>query len=202
MVPLEGGKEATLLMHFGMTGSLIWSASPTTPHRHDRAIFVVDGGLLSFRDQRKLQGLWLAEPSDAAVEAVTGRQGPDALGLSGRELSERLCGSRRGLKAQLMDQTVVAGLGNLASDEVLWRAGVSPALRYDDLDAAQRDRLRRALQNVLRISVREGHIPGERGWLTAERDSPDPRCPRCKTPLRSRRIGGRRTLWCPSCQPE
>ena len=85
-----------------------------------------------FRDQRKLGGIWLAD-SEEAVREVIGEQGPDALGLTGRRLEERLDGRRGALKSMLMDQGVVAGLGNMLSDEVLWRARLHPARRFGDL---------------------------------------------------------------------
>ena len=90
-----------------------------------------------FRDQRKLRGMWLADDENG-VTAVIGEQGPDALGLPGRRLEERLAGRRGALKSVLMDQRVVAGLGNMLSDEVLWRARIHPSRRFGDLQPHER----------------------------------------------------------------
>jgi formamidopyrimidine-DNA glycosylase len=194
VAPTDG---PTLLLHFGMTGSLEWDAEP---HRHDRVVFHLDGGELRYRDQRKLQGLWLIHDDDDAA-GVVGRQGPDALGLTKARLREQLAGKRAGVKAALMDQTVVAGLGNIVTDEVLWRAHLHPDRQAASLASAEWDRLHRALGSVLRTSVKEGHVPPRRSWLTGVRDEQHPACPRCHAKLRRTRRGGRSTLWCPACQP-
>jgi formamidopyrimidine-DNA glycosylase len=197
----EGGP--TVLLHFGMTGGLVWRAKDGGDgrHRHDRVVFVLDGGELTFRDQRKLQGLWLARhPAD--VDRIIGGQGPDALGLPGEELARRLAGRRGALKAALMDQKIVAGLGNLLSDEILWRAGLHPFHPAGGLSGSELGRLHRAMTRVLRESVRAGLVPPRRSWLTGVRDADDPRCPRCRAELRHRRVGGRRAVWCPQCQPD
>lgn len=195
LAPTDG---PTLLFHFGMTGSLEWNSEP---HRHDRVVLRVDGGELRYRDQRKLQGLWLARTDQEAAEIV-GPLGPDALGLTKSRLRERLVDRRAGIKAALMDQTVVAGLGNLVTDELLWRAHLHPDRRPGSLASGEWDALHRALGSVLRASVKEGRVPTRRPWLTAVRDDPDGTCSRCGAGLRRTRTGGRGTLWCPACQPE
>jgi len=185
-----------LLLHFGMTGSLEWDAEP---HPHDRVVLTLDGGELRYRDQRKLQGLWLAHDDEEAAR-ILGRQGPDALGLPKARLREQLEGKRTGLKVALMDQAVVAGLGNIVTDEVLWRARLHPGHRPGSLTSAEWDRLHRALNSVLRASIKEGRVPSGRSWLTGVRDERHPTCPRCRAALRRTRTGGRATLWCPLCQ--
>jgi len=194
LAPTDG---PTLLFHFGMTGSLERDGDP---HRHDRVVLHLDGGELRYRDQRKLQGLWLADNEEEAA-AIIGRQGPDALGLPKSQLRERLAGRRTNLKTALMDQTVVTGLGNIVTDEVLWRARLHPGRPPGSLAPPEWDRLHRALATVLRTSVKEGQVPPRTSWLTGVRDECHPTCPRCQTPLRRTRTGGRTTLWCPACQP-
>ena len=194
LAPTDG---PVLLLHFGMTGSLEWEAEP---HRHDRVVFHLDGGDLRYRDQRKLQGLWLARDEDEAARII-GPQGPDALGLAKHRLQERLAERKSGLKAALMDQTAVAGLGNIVTDEVLWRARLHPGRPPGSLAPPEWDRLHRALATVLRTSVKEGQVPPRTSWLTGVRDECHPTCPRCGTTLRRTRTAGRATLWCPSCQP-
>lgn len=197
LAPTDG--EPTLVFHFGMTGELAWADAGEERHPHDRVVLRVDGGELRYRDQRKLQGLWLARRA-GDVERITAGQGPDALGLDREELAGRLEGRRGGLKSALMDQGVVAGLGNLLTDEVLWRARLHPTTPAGSLAGAELTRLHRALTEVLRESVKEGCVPPRRHWLTGRRDDDEPACPRCGTRLQVGRAGGRRSLWCPRCQ--
>ncbi|HEX2030161.1 MAG TPA: DNA-formamidopyrimidine glycosylase family protein [Actinomycetota bacterium] len=189
-----------VLIHFGMTGDLQPAAGSEGRHRHDRVIFELDRGELRYRNMRKLGGLWLAHDAGEAHQLL-GALGPDALGL-GRGRFVEAVGRRRGrVKAVLMDQTVVSGIGNLLADEALWRARIHPAtpvhrLRPEDLAA-----LHRALARVLRTSVeRHGNVPSARGWLTAVRGRPGATCPRCRTPLARTVVGGRTTYLCPACQ--
>jgi formamidopyrimidine-DNA glycosylase len=190
----------TLVFHFGMTGGLEWAPGGRARHRHDRLVVVTDSGELRYRDQRKLQGVWLAR-SDEEVRRITGPLGPDALGLSRADMKRALAAKRGGLKAALMDQSTMAGLGNLLSDEILWRAHLHPARAVAALDQPEMARLHRALGTVLRTSVGAGCVPPRPSWLTGARDQESPRCPRCHTALRANRVGGRRSWWCPRCQP-
>ncbi|MFD8379276.1 Fpg/Nei family DNA glycosylase [Streptomyces sp. NPDC059679] len=191
----------TVLLHFGMTGDLTCHEHDDPPHPHDRVTIVLDDGHdLRYRDQRKLRGLWLAA-TDADLDRILGDQGPDALSVSRAELDERLAGRHGRVKATLTDQSVVAGLGNLLGDEILWRAGINPARRTDELTPEERARLERAMRGVLLTSVQAGHVPTSPSWLTGRRDDPDPHCPRCGSPLRRSRMAGRTTAWCPHCQP-
>lgn len=197
LAPMDG---PTLLLHFGMTGSLIWESPHSECLRFDRVVISVESGKLVFRDQRKLRGVWLADDEDG-VRAVIGKQGPDALGLSSRRLEERLAGHRAVLKSVLMDQRVVSGLGNMLSDEVLWRAKIHPLCRFSDLEPSGRRALGSSLQRVLRTSVQLGAIPRRATWLASQRSQVDPHCPRCRTRLETSRVGGRACYWCPACQP-
>ncbi|SOD62326.1 formamidopyrimidine-DNA glycosylase [Streptomyces zhaozhouensis] len=190
-----------VLFHFGMTGRLLCvdPEEPTAPH--DRVLLGLDdGGQLRFRDQRKLKGLWLA-PDPGAVDRLLADQGPDALSLTRQQLDEALDGRPRQLKATLLDQSRVAGLGNLLTDEILWHARIHPALRTDRLDRGQHGRLSRSLRQVLRVSVEAGRVPPRRSWLTGRRDEPSGACPRCGTTLSHGRVAGRGTVWCPRDQP-
>ncbi|MBO0728940.1 MAG: hypothetical protein J2P57_06745 [Acidimicrobiaceae bacterium] len=201
--PGRGGEAGpTIIWHFGMTGSLEWAPKKTTEHHpHDRIVLDLDRGQLAYRDQRKLQGVWFAADSDEA-DRIIGPQGPDALGISKAELAEHVGSRRGGLKAALMDQHVIAGVGNLLADEVLWRARLYPGRRAGKLSNDELQRLHRCLQQVLRTSIPHGRIPTAEGWLTGVRDQPDARCPRSGHPLSDGRVDGRRTRWCPGCQPQ
>jgi formamidopyrimidine-DNA glycosylase len=191
-----------LLLHFGMTGFLVWSSDEPQRHRHDRVILELDGGdELRYRNMRKLGGAWLAHDR-AEAEVILGPLGPDALSITRRDFLDRLARRRGGVKAALMDQTFVAGVGNLVADEVLWQARLHPRRRVESLDDDERIQLFRTMHAVLKEAVdRYDYIPRKRGWLSHVRGRPDARCPRCGTPLERITAAGRTTYFCPACQP-
>jgi formamidopyrimidine-DNA glycosylase len=192
-----------LLLHFGMTGDLIWSEEEPERHRHDRlALAFQDGTELRYRNMRKLGGVWLAHDL-RDVQAILGPLGPDALTLGRKEFLERLGRRRGGVKAALMDQSFVAGIGNLLADETLWHARLHPRRRIETLDLDQRSALYRQLRKVVRESVENfDYLPRKRRWLIHVRGQPGALCPRCGTPLARTVAGGRTTYFCPRCQPE
>lgn len=192
----------TLLLHFGMTGRLLCAGPEDAVEPHDRVLFTLSGRCrLSYRDQRKLRGLWLAE-TDAEIAGLLAGQGPDAMTVGREEFATALRGRRGSLKATLTDQSVLAGLGNLLADEILWRARLHPGIRASDLTGDDCRRLHSHMRRTLHSSVRAGLVPPRPSWLTGHRDDPDPACPRCHTPLRRTRMSGRTAVWCPHCQPD
>lgn len=195
LLPAEG---PTMLVHSGMTGRPYYSASGDQD-RHDRVVLTLDRGELRYADQRKLRGIWLARDDDHIAD-ILDDQGPDALNLDRGEFTELLRYRRGKLKATLLDQSVLAGLGNLLVDEICWRARLDPRCPTADLGDSDLRLLHSAMQSVLHTAVRHGCVPGLRRWLTRVRDAPDPSCPRCGTRLRHGRVSGRGTVWCPRCQ--
>jgi formamidopyrimidine-DNA glycosylase len=188
-----------LVFHFGMTGRLEWLGQGDELGRFVRLRIRYTDGSLVYRDPRRLSGVWLCA-GELEVAAVTGPLGPDALGISFPQLDERL-GRRRGaVKSALMDQKVVAGLGNMLSDEALWRARVHPLTSYPELTDANKKAIYRSLTSVLTASVRAGSIPRTRGWLSGQRAKADPQCPKGHGSLGTSKVGGRTALWCPVCQ--
>lgn len=189
----------TVLMHFGLTGGLRWVDRGAPANRFDRVSFVTGEGELRFEDMRKLQGITLARDDDE-VRRVIGPLGPDALSVRPAEFARLLADRRGAIKAVLIDQEIIAGLGNLLTDEILWRARINPRRPARDLSDTERRALHAQMSRVLRASVKASRIPPRRTWLTGVRDQPAPRCPRCGTALRREVIGGRTSLWCPECQ--
>ncbi|MCF6523174.1 Fpg/Nei family DNA glycosylase [Streptomyces sp. JJ36] len=200
LAPTEDGPA--LLLHFGMTGRLDCRPAGERAHRHDRVLLTLGDDRLCYRDQRKLKGLWYAPQGadDDVVRRTLAGQGPDAAGLSRTELDGLLGGRRGGVKSVLLDQSAVAGLGNLLADEILWRARLRPGRRAAELTPAERRTLHTELRRTLRPAMRAGRVPDRPSWLTGHRDDPDGRCPRCSGTLRRDRIAGRATVWCPHCQ--
>jgi formamidopyrimidine-DNA glycosylase len=191
-----------LLLHFGMTGELVWSGDEPERHRHDRVILELDGGdELRYRNMRKLGGAWLAHDRDE-VATILGPLGPDALTISRADFLERLARKRGGLKAVLMDQTFVAGIGNLIADEILWQARLHPRHPVESLTDEERAGLYRTAHAILKESVdRYDYISRKRSWLNHVRGKPGAVCPRCGTPLERITAAGRTTYFCPRCQP-
>lgn len=188
---------AEVLMHFGMTGRLDWARHGSERHRHDRIVFVCRGGELRYRNMRKFGGIWVWR---RRRELVTGPLGPDATEVD-RDRFRALVGGRRGtVKHTLMDQAVIAGLGNLMVDETAWRARVDPRRKVGELSPRRLDRLWSAMDEVVRESLPTGRVPPVEGWLTGARDAREPRCPRCGGRLRRQTVAGRTTVWCPRCQ--
>jgi formamidopyrimidine-DNA glycosylase len=190
-----------LLVHSGMTGHPYYASAGSDDMGYERLVITLDHGELRYADLRKLRGVWLA-PTDEDVADVMGPQGPDALELDLRGFRDTLRGRRGRLKPTMMDQSVIAGLGNLLVDEICWQARLHPARPVANLDEDELRRLHSTMKRVLRTSVRHARVPGLAGWLTGARDEPDPSCPRCGNRLARGRVGGRTTRWCPRCQPQ
>ena len=191
-------ERASLVIHLGMTGSLVLAARHDPIDRDVRAVLHGDAEI-RLRDRRRLGGIWLAvEETD--ISDVTGPLGPDAARITATQLRAALDHRRTALKSALMDQAAIAGLGNTLSDEVLWRAHLHPQARADSLSPQQLTRLHVALRDCVRRAARAGAIPRTPLWLSSQRGSSTPMCPRCGRPLERTRVTGRTALWCPHCQ--
>jgi formamidopyrimidine-DNA glycosylase len=195
---MTGGIDGPVLaLHLGMSGRvlvdgeaagdpLLYASNGENPAWHRFGLQFADGGTLYLRDPRRLGAVEL-DPDEE-------RLGPDALDLTLRELRTVLSRSRAPLKAVLMDQARIAGLGHLLVDEILWRASLDPARPADSLDGDDQARLHRAIRNTLRVLSRRGG--SHTGDLMAAR-VPGGHCPRDGAPLERRTVGGRTTYSCP-----
>lgn len=193
LLPTDG---PTLVVHSGMTGRPRWERADDPPDRFDRVRIRLDRGELRYADMRKLRGLWLVDGPDELARVI-GRSGPDALTASRDEFARALSSGRRVLKTALTDQAVLAGLGNLLSDEICWQARVHPLRTCGSLDGTEVSALYSTMRRVLRTSVRHQCVPSLRNWLTRVRDDKHAVCPRCDAPLERARNQGRMTVWCP-----
>ena len=214
VVRFESGR--VLLIHLRMTGSLLHAPGGSLaddPHR--RAVVRLDDGSdVAYRDVRRF-GTWLLlEPGEAEpyLGARVGDEPLDTLFTAAR-LGERLAGRRTSLKAALLDQRTVAGIGNIYADEALWRARLSPVCPAAGLDRAELRRLHRGIRAALEhglarqgSTLRDYRLPdGSGGSMQNEfrvygrRDEP---CNRCGTPIARTQVAGRTTWFCPTCQPE
>ena len=177
-------------LHLGMAGRIAVDEDEA-PRRWDRfALEFADGGRMALRDKRRL-GRALIDPDFSHV-------GPDAAEVGRDVFRERVGRGTTALKARLLDQGVVAGVGNLLADESLWRARLSPLQVAGELSVDELDRLRRELRAAVRDAIRNGGVHTGRFMPARERGGA---CPRCRTPLARDTVGGRTTYWCPRCQP-
>lgn len=197
LVPFDADGP-TLLYHFRMTGELVWATDDAVG---DGAVTLhLGGGRLTYRSRRRLGGVSYLRAGHGPQE-VTGELGPDATALDREQLGALLGGRRGGLKSALLDQSLIAGLGNELVDEILWRTRLHPRQAAAGLGEEEVEALHRHLHDVLRRSIRAGHVPAGEKWLTGQRGANDPRCPRCGAQLETAQVSGRTALWCPREQP-
>lgn len=210
LMPLDSGE--TLIVHLRMTGRLRVEPadSSAVEHPHVRAWFDLEGGKqLVFTDMRKFGRIWLVERS----EQVTGKLGPEPLtwDFTPEILTERVRKRRIAVKALLLDQTAIAGLGNIYADEALFVARIHPLRRAASLTDDEIERLYAAIREVLQQAV------GKRGTTLRDYQAPysgkgayqeelrvyqqtNRPCPRCGTAIQRIRVTQRSTHFCPSCQ--
>jgi len=190
VVGVRFGMTGTLLVDGGdAVGRLLYSSTRRDPAWDRWAVGFTDGGRLVVHDPRRLGGVTL-DPE------LTGL-GPDAASVSPAELRTVLVGSSAPLKARLLDQSRVAGIGNLLADEMLWRAGLSPVRSAGSLSPAEVRRLHRHLVRTLSDLTERGgsHL----GDLMPERHTGGV-CPKDGAPLARATVGGRTSWWCPTHQ--
>ncbi|HEX6255063.1 MAG TPA: bifunctional DNA-formamidopyrimidine glycosylase/DNA-(apurinic or apyrimidinic site) lyase [Euzebyales bacterium] len=207
----SGRPPRELVMHLGMTGAFRFRGDGWTPDAYVRATFTLDDGVLDFRDVRRFGRLSVVAAGDHAGIATLARMGPEPLGpdFDPRRFHAALAGSRMPVKAQLLSQRPVAGVGNIYADEALWLARVNPRARRVGPERAAR--LWTAIRQVLADAIeREGTtfrdyqmVNGQSGrnatFLVAYGQQGRP-CPRCGTTLRRIEVAGRGTTYCPRCQ--
>lgn len=201
---LDGSSEPgpDLGIHLGMAGRLVVTARDgrvaeggdrpgrdAQPRKAEWDRFTLefaDGGRLALFDKRRLGRIML----NPAAE----RLGPDAIAVTPAEFRALISKGSIAVKARLLDQTKIAGIGNLLADEILWQAEVSPLTSVGALRTADIDRLYRAARSVLAAATAEGGGAHTGEVITARR--PGGRCPRCGAEMVHGTVGGRSTWWC------
>ncbi|MGH9458557.1 MAG: Fpg/Nei family DNA glycosylase [Thermoanaerobaculia bacterium] len=189
-----------LYLHFGMTGDL--HCGTEAPRFSRFIIHFAGGSLVAFEDMRLFGRVGLVSDPDAFIEAKG--LGVDPLGESfgWAAFDERLAPRRGAIKALLMNQAVIAGLGNLWVDEVLFQTGIDPRARVERLSAPSRRRIFDTMRRILRTAIarQASDRPMPPGWLIENRVVGVP-CPRCgEGRLRRTVVGGRTTYFCPAHQ--
>jgi formamidopyrimidine-DNA glycosylase len=189
-VDAHGDPGPHLGVHLGMSGRIIvvddaQRQPPRKPEWNRFTLTFDDGGQFRLLDTRRLGRVRLEPDLDVI--------GPDAEMITPKEFRERIARGRSAVKARLLDQSVLSGVGNLLADETLWQARLSPAARADELSREELDRLHKALRKSLRAAIRKGGV--HTGELISSRKR-EATCPRCGAPMEHGKVGGRTTWWC------
>jgi formamidopyrimidine-DNA glycosylase len=208
-----GASGRVVVVQLGMSGQVrTLAARPGTLPTHTHVIWTyADGSVTIFRDPRRFGGLTLVDTEDALRASHWADLGPDALDVEAGHLAQTAGRSARALKAILLDQRVLAGVGNIYADEALFRSRLAPRRMGRGVRPTEWDRLAQAVREVLRAAVDAGgstvrdyvrpdgspgaatldHAVYGRGGLP---------CVACGTPLRKATLAQRTTVWCPRCQ--
>ncbi|MCP9840721.1 DNA-formamidopyrimidine glycosylase [Synechococcus sp. J7-Johnson] len=203
-------------VHLRMTGQFLSLEEPREPCLHTRMrCWSRQGQELRFIDVRSFGQMWFIPPGLDCSSVMTGLQklGPEpfSAAFSAAYLSQKLKDSVRPIKNALLDQALVAGVGNIYADESLFAAGLAPQRRSGSLSLVELERLRQSLIEVLEISIGSGgttfsdfrDLSGTNGnyggiaWVYRRGGQP---CRRCGQPIQRDRLGGRSSHWCPNCQ--
>ena len=204
-------------VHLRMTGQLLWlpQSEALSPHTRVR-LFFPQGRELRFVDIRTFGQMWWVPPdrSPETVIKTLATLGPEPLGpdLGATYLQQRLATVQRPIKNALLDQAIVAGLGNIYADESLFLSGIHPCTPSKVLNLGQLTQLHQAIVQVLEASLGQGGTTmrdfrnlkglngnyGDQAWVYRRTGQP---CRTCGTAIDRLKLGGRSTHFCPTCQP-
>lgn len=209
LIAAEASSQA-LLVHLGMTGNLAPHFAEQPQDKHTHATFVLDDGReLRYTDARRFGRMAYLAGETLAAELL--RFGADPLDVTAEEFAKRIGGSRARIKALLLDQTVLRGVGNIYADESLWSAGIHPAKSGVKLKPKELARLHQALQKILRkaIQMRGSSIsdfvdaegqPGDYQQHHRAYGREGKKCFRCGRAIKRIIVAGRSSYFCPACQ--
>ena len=203
-------------VHLRMTGQFLWMSQPQEPCRHTRVRFWnLQEQELRFVDTRSFGEMWWVPPGERPETVITGLQklGPEPFSpaFNPTYLGERLAGSKRPIKTALLDQGLVAGVGNIYADESLFMSRISPHTPCNRLRPQQLERLHAAVVEVLTTSIGAGGTTfsdfrdltgtngnyGHAAWVYRRSGEP---CRVCGSPIQRDKLSGRSSHWCPNCQ--
>ena len=187
---LETADGPTLGLHLGMSGHIVLDDGASHTARWDRfTVEFDDGTWFALRDKRRL-GRAVLNPDFSHV-------GPDAADVNRTEFRRLIGAGHTPIKARLLDQRAISGVGNLLADEILWQARIAPNRRVSELSVEELARLRREVRAAVRSAIRKGGAHTGAFVKAREREGT---CPRCGHALSRATVGGRTTYWCAVCQ--
>lgn len=225
LAPLESDPQARLKpnrragwlgVHLRMTGQLLWLPQDSLLQKHTRLrLFFPHNQELRFVDTRTFGKVWYCPPETEVESVITGLQklGPEPFedNFSVKYFSQKLNSSRRQIKTLLLDQAIVAGIGNIYADEALFKSGILPYTVAAELKPQQIKKLYQAIIEVLQTSIDKGGTTfsdfldllgvsgnyGDAALVYGRKDQP---CKVCHTPIEKIKLGGRSAHFCPHCQ--
>jgi formamidopyrimidine-DNA glycosylase len=186
---LETQAGPTLGLHLGMAGHIALEAPHDRPLWDRFTVEFANGRRFALRDSRRL--------ARAVLNPDHARVGPDAAEVARDDFRRRVGAGNAPIKARLLDQGAISGIGNLLADQALWQAGIAPARRTAELSVEELDRLRTQVRTAVRAAIRHGGVHTG-SFVPARRR--DGACPGCGARLERTKVGGRTTYWCPECQ--
>jgi len=201
--PCSDPIELFLIVHLRMTGRLYLVPQEQAIVKHTRMALTLDDGLaLRFDDPRKFGRVWLVDDPAKVISGL----GPDALTVSQEIFRSKISAYNRQIKPLLLDQSFIAGIGNIYADESLYRAGIHPLTSSNSLSELQIERLHSAICEVLSeaVDANGANIDGvfsEGDFVVCVYGRKDKPCPKCGSPIVKIRVGQRGTHFCPVCQP-
>ncbi|MFO7867180.1 MAG: DNA-formamidopyrimidine glycosylase family protein [Candidatus Aminicenantes bacterium] len=193
--------EFWVMFHFGMTGFFKYFKNEEDKPPHARVLFHFDNGFcLAYDSQRMLGKIRIVE--DAGDFIRQNELGQDALGLSWDAFQNRMHGRRGTVKTALMNQSLMAGIGNIYSDEILFQTGIHPKTQMNNLNEGLLKKMHEHMQRVLKTAVDKKADPEEfpDDFLVPHRGSGN-KCPRCGGEIKKVKVNNRGTYFCPQCQP-
>ena len=219
--------DKSLMIHLRMTGQLIYDGKeryaaghPSNnfvdklPNKQTRVILELENGTLYFNDQRKFGFIRVLDTKEVENDSFIKKLAKEPWQMSEEELYEKLKRHNSPIKATILDQSIIAGLGNIYADEALFRAKIHPKTKAKDLTKKQTEELLESAKYVMEKSIESGGSTlkdykkpnGEKGdyldkfaQIFNKQGSP---CPRCKTKIEKIKVAGRGTHICPNCQKE
>jgi formamidopyrimidine-DNA glycosylase len=216
LAELAGG--GSLAVHLRMTGQLLWLKADAPLQKHTRLrIFFPQNQELRFVDIRTFGKVWYVPPNQSRDKIITGLQKlgiePFDPNFTAEYLQQKLAKNRRKIKSVLLDQSMVAGLGNIYADEVLFKSGIFPEAIACDLTTEKIERLRSAIVEVLRRAIACGGttisdfisvtgVNGNYGGVANVYGRTGEPCRLCGSLIERIKLGGRSTHFCPQCQTE
>ncbi len=194
--------DTWILFHFGMTGDFRYERADLPIKKHDRlVIFFSNGGKLNYVSQRKLGKISTVTSPQHYMEAR--HFGPDALQIDFSTFRTRIHHRKRAIKSALLEQSIVAGIGNLYADEVLFQAKIHPSKPVKSLSVTQLKMLLTKIQSILSISItNHANFSDYPDYFFIHSRDFDGHCPQCAGKLQHLKIGGRTSIFCPNCQIE
>ena len=203
-------------VHLRMTGHFQWHEKPISPCNHTRVRFWDQNGIeLRFVDMRSFGQMWWVPPESQPAKIVTGlkKLGPEPFSneFNSDYLKSCLKKRSRSIKASLLDQSLVAGVGNIYADETLFAAGIVPYKESSKLSKNEINKICQKLKEILQKSIKEGGTTfsdfrdleglngnyGDKAWVYRRSNKP---CRKCGTIIKKLKLIGRGTHWCPNCQ--